>query len=167
MMRVLHLEDEPDFSALVAAIMEKEGMDAELFAVTDFKNFQAALEESPYDLIIADYMLPTCNGLQALEVVREKYPRIPVILLSGAIGEQAAIEILRAGATDYVLKNRLDRLVPAMRRAIEESQERSQRERAESEARQSEAQYRVIFEGSPVPMWVADLQSGTMLEVGG
>jgi PAS domain S-box-containing protein len=164
-LRILHLEDEPDFSALVTAIIEREGLDAEVNLVTDLAAFKTALEEGNFDVIIADYMLPSCSGTQALGLAREKYPRIPFLLLSGAIGEHAAIEILRSGATDYVLKNRLDRLVPALRRAVEESSERTQRIEAQSAARQSEAQYQLIFDGSPVPMWVSDLDTRAFLEV--
>jgi PAS domain S-box-containing protein len=164
-LRILHLEDEPDFSALVTAIIEREGLDAEVNLVTDLTGFQAALEEGNFDVIIADYMLPSCSGIQALGLAREKYPRIPFLLLSGAIGEHAAIEILRSGATDYVLKNRLDRLVPALRRAVEEAKERTQRIEAQSAARQSEAQYQLIFDGSPVPVWVSDLDTRAFLEV--
>lgn len=164
-LRVLHLEDEPDFSALVTAIMEREGFDAEVNLVTDMTGFQAALGEGKFDIILADYILPSCTGTQALQMAREKYPRVPFLLLSGAIGEHAAIEILRGGATDYVLKNRLDRLVPAMRRAVDEADERVQRLQAESAARQSEAQYQLIFDGSPVPMWVIDPETRAFLEV--
>src|SRR5262249_35804902 len=149
-LRVLHLEDEPDFSALVTAIMEREGLDAEVNLVTDLTGFQVALEEGDFDLVLADYILPSCTGTQALQLARAKYPRVPFLLLSGAIGEHAAIEILRAGATDYVLKNRLDRLVPALRRAVDEADQRAQCIQAQSAARQSEAQYQLIFDGSPV-----------------
>src|SRR5690348_12201111 len=107
-LRVLHLEDEPDFAALVSAILEKEALDAKIHAVTDFSSFITALDTMSFDIVLGDFMLPSCNGAQALEVVRQKRPEIPFILLSGAIGEHAAIEILRGGATDYVLKSRME-----------------------------------------------------------
>jgi PAS domain S-box-containing protein len=164
-LRVLHLEDEPDFSTLVSVLMEREGLQAETVLATDFKSFTDALETKNFDIIIADYMLPSCNGLQALQVARERCPEIPFLLLSGAIGEHAAIEFLRGGATDYVLKSGLERLVPAIRRAVQESQERHQRIQAEAEVRQGKNQYQLIFDGSPVPMWVSDLKTGALLEV--
>ena len=164
-LRVLHLEDEPDFSTLVSVLLEREGLPAETVLATDFKSFTDALEKGSFDIIIADYMLPSCNGLQALQVAREKCPQIPFLLLSGAIGEHAAIEFLRGGATDYVLKSGLERLVPAIRRAVQESQERQQRIQAEAEVRAGKNQYQLIFDGSPVPMWVSDLKTGAFLEV--
>src|ERR1044071_7025839 len=135
-LRVLHLEDEPDFATLVSAILEKEGLGAQIHAVSDFSSFKTALEEDSFDIILGDYMLPTCNGAQALEVARMRRPEIPFILLSGAIGEHAAIEILRGGATDYILKSRLECLVPAMRRAVQEAEEHTQLLRAEAEVRE-------------------------------
>jgi two-component system cell cycle sensor histidine kinase/response regulator CckA len=164
-LRILHLEDEPDFSALVAALMEREGLEAQLLLVSDFKSFTEALEQGGYDAIIADYMLPTCNGLQALEAARQQCPDVPFVVLSGAIGEHAAIDFLHCGATDYVLKSGLERLVPSIRRAVQEAEERRQRKLAEAEAREGERQYRLIFDGNPVPMWVSDLKSGAFLEV--
>ncbi len=164
-LRILHLEDEPDFSTLVSAILEKEGLDAEIFLATDWTSFCAALDKDSFDLILGDYMLPTCNGIQALQQARQKRPNVPFLLLSGAIGEQAAIEFLRSGATDYVLKNRLDRLVPAIRQAIEAAHERPQDVAVESVPRPSETQYQMIFDRSPVPMWVSDPRTGAFLEV--
>jgi PAS domain-containing protein len=133
--------------------------------VTNFTSYRTALDNDSFDLILADYSLPTCNGIQALQVARKKCPEVPFVLLSGAIGEHAAIDILRSGATDYVLKSGLERLVPAIQRAVQEASERNQRRHAESDARQSERQYRLIFDGSPVPMWVTHLATGAFLEV--
>ena len=164
-LRILHLEDEPDFSTLVSALIEREGLNAEVVLIPDFASFTSSLEQEPFDIVIADYMLPTCNGLQALQWAKEHCPQLPFILLSGAIGEHAAIDFLRGGATDYVLKSGLERLVPAIRRAIEESQERSQLKVAEAEAREGERQYRLIFEQNPVPMWISDLKTGAFVEV--
>ncbi len=164
-LRILHLEDQPDFSALVSALLDKEGLDAKLELVTDFTSFTTALENDSFDLILADYSLPTCNGMQALQAARQRCPEVPFLLLSGAIGEHGAVDILQSGATDYVLKSGLERLVPAIRRAVQESRGRSLLKQAEAEARVSERQYHLIFNGSPVPMWVSDLQTGTFLEV--
>src|SRR5262245_22531488 len=164
-LRILHLEDMPDFSVLVSAILEKEEVPADKVLVTDFAEYTTALDQGPYDLILADYILPSGNGLQALHLAREKCPEVPFVLLSGAIGEHAAIDILRSGATDYVLKSGLERLVPAIRRAVQETSERTQRRHAESEAQTSERHYSMIFHGSPVPMWLSDLKTGAFLEV--
>jgi PAS domain S-box-containing protein len=164
-LRILHLDDEPDFSSLVSSLLEKERLDADIVLVTDLEGFAKALDEGSFDVILADYTLPSCNGLQALEITLQKCPEVPFLLLSGAIGEHAAIDSLRADATDYVMKSYLDRLAPAIRRAVHEAQERSQLRHAEADAREGEMKFRVIFETSPVCMWVSNLQTGAFLDV--
>src|SRR5260370_42429623 len=104
-LRILHLEDDPDYSQFVREILEKEGFDVELILVDTISAFLAALEKGAYDIVLADYSLPTCTGLDALQTAREKCPDIPFLLVSGTIGEPAGIEILRLGATDYVFKH--------------------------------------------------------------
>ena len=116
-------------------------------------------------MILADYRLPNFTGIEALKLVREKLPHTPFILLSGTIGELAAIESLKAGATDYVLKQNRERLPSSIVRAVAEAAERARRELAEAELRQSEKQYRLLFQGNPHPMWVFDLEKLTILEV--
>jgi two-component system, cell cycle sensor histidine kinase and response regulator CckA len=147
-LRILHLEDDPDFSALVATMLEREGVSAELVVAGNHAEFATALQQDGFDLILADYLLPTGNGIQALEMARQKRPDLPFLLISGTIGEQAAIESLRSGATDYVLKNRIERLVPAIRRAVQESDERAQRRRVETELVRREKYFRALTEYS-------------------
>ncbi len=147
-LRILHLEDDPDFIALVSAMLEKEGIPAEFVSVSDYEGFSAALEQKSFDLILADYLLPSCNGIQALQAARAKCPDVPFLLISGTIGEQAAIESLRCGATDYVLKERLERLEPAVRRAVQEARERNQRKRVETELVRREKYFRTLTENS-------------------
>src|SRR5208282_271064 len=136
--RALHLEDDPDYCNLVKGMLEKDGLRVDLVLVDNLADFSAALAKDRFDLILADYLLPTCTGLQALQTAQQKCPDTPFLLLSGAIGEQAAIETLKCGATDYVLKNWPERLVPAVRRALQQAEERVQRKRAESERKQAE-----------------------------
>jgi PAS domain S-box-containing protein len=171
-LRILHLEDEPDYSALVKALFQKEGLEAEVFAASTREEFEAALERGSYDMILADYRLPDYDGLEALALVKKKCPETPFLILSGTIGEQAAIESLKSGATDYVLKLWPERLVAAVKRAAQESAERTERRIAETQLvrreealRQSEHQYQLIFEGSPTPMWVFDQETLRFLEV--
>ena len=111
-LRILHLEDDPDYSELVREMLEQDGLSVELVLVGNYADFVRNLENAAFDLILADYWLPDCTGIQALQAARQKSPDTPVLLLSGALGEQAAIESLKCGATDYVLKTRLSRLVP-------------------------------------------------------
>ena len=164
-LRILHLEDNPADSQLVRDQLAHEGIVAEITLVERREAFVEALSKGKWDLILADYRLPNFTGLDALKLVREKLPTTPFILLSGTIGELAAIESLKAGATDYVLKQNRERLPSSIRRAEAEADERERRELAESDLRQSEKQYRLLFQGNPHPMWVFDLEILTILEV--
>jgi PAS domain S-box-containing protein len=147
-LRILHLEDDPDFVSLVSDMLKGEGLPSEMTSTQNFQDFVTALRDNSYDIILADYSLPTCNGLQALNAAREIDPNTPFVLISGTIGEQAAIECLRCGATDYVLKNKLERLVPAVRRAVREAEERTHRKRAETELVRREKYFRTLTEHS-------------------
>ena len=147
-LRILHLEDNPDFVSLVSDMLKGEGLAAEMTSTENFQEFISVLRAKSFDIILADYSLPTCNGLQALHAVREKDPDMPFVLISGTIGEQAAIECLRCGATDYVLKNKLERLAPTVRRAVQEAKERVHRKRAETELIRREKYFRTLTEHS-------------------
>jgi PAS domain S-box-containing protein len=147
-LRILHLEDDPDFVSLVSDMLKEEGLSAQMTSTQNFQDFISALRGNVYDLILADYSLPTCNGLQALHAVREKDQHTPFVLISGTIGEHAAIECLRCGATDYVLKNKLERLAPTVRRAVQEAEERAHRKRAETELIRREKYFRTLTEHS-------------------
>jgi len=136
----LHLEDDPNDLELVRATLESEGLMCDVEAASSREEFNAALERGGFDLILSDFTLPDFDGLSALRMSRAKAPEIPFILVSGTMGEEAAIESLQSGATDYVLKHRLSRLVPAVRRTLRESEERGKRRQAE-EALQREQQF--------------------------
>ena len=164
-LRILHLEDNPEDSRLVNDQLAHEGIAANITLATGREEFAVSLTKEKWDLVLADFRLPDFNGIEALRMVREKYPAIPFILLSGTIGELAAIESLKAGATDYVLKQNRERLPSSILRAVAEAAERLRRELAESDLRQSERQYRLLFQGNPHPMWVFDLESLAIVEV--
>jgi signal transduction histidine kinase len=104
--------------------------------------FLNALREGGYDLILADYSIPGFDGMTALGLAREEAPEIPFLFVSATIGEELAIDAMHQGATDYVLKQRLGRLVPSVRRAIRERDERRERKKAEDALVQSEKQFR-------------------------
>jgi hypothetical protein len=116
--------------------------------VDNLEDFVAALNSSRFDIILADYLLPTCTGLQALEKALSTAHDTPFVLLSGMLGEDAAIASLTNGATDYVLKQRVERLVPAVRRALQEAKERARRKAAEQELKRREEYYRKLTEHS-------------------
>lgn len=131
--RIVHLEDSPLDCELVAAALEREDVPVDLICVSKQAEFERALRERPPELILSDFALPAYDGLSALSHAREAAPYAPFIFVSGAIGEERAIEALRRGATDYVLKTRLDRLGPAVRRAIGEAEDKQARRVAEEE----------------------------------
>lgn len=106
-LRILHLEDTPHDRALVQAIFEAEGIACVIQCVETRSEFLAALEEGAFDLILADHTLPTFDGLSALSMTRAKRPDLPFLFVTGSMGEELAIETMKNGATDYVLKNRM------------------------------------------------------------
>lgn len=122
--RIVLVEDDADDAELVRARFVEAGFRFELERVESSPTFRAALTRGDVDLVIADYSLPRFDGVAVLELVRELRPDIPVVLVSGVIGEDLGIETLKLGATDYVLKQRFDRLVPVVLRALRESQAR-------------------------------------------
>src|ERR1035437_603955 len=132
-LHILHLEDDPNDAALIQSTLEAGGIICATTCVQCHDDFVAALEHGGIDLILSDFSLPAFDGLSALEIVRTKWPAIPLILVSGTLGEERAIDSLKSGATDYVLKERLARLVPAVHRAMQEVEERTERRRLEEE----------------------------------
>ncbi|OUM03937.1 PAS domain-containing protein [Variovorax sp. JS1663] len=138
-LRALHLEDDPHDAEIIQAVLEEAGLVLDIQRVDTRDGFCAGLAEGGFDLVLADFSLPTFDGLSALELAREHAPELPFIFVSGALGEEVAIEALKNGATDYVLKARLSRLASAVRRALRERQERVQRRHAEERLRRSEA----------------------------
>ena len=131
--RILHLEDNVHDADLVEATLAAGGLAATIVRVETRAAFGAALEAGPWDVILADYNLPGFDGLSAQRLAAERQPDVPFIFLSGSIGEELAVDRLKAGATDYVLKDRMARLPSAVRRALAEAAERGERRRAERE----------------------------------
>ncbi|HET9300519.1 MAG TPA: PAS domain S-box protein, partial [Candidatus Polarisedimenticolaceae bacterium] len=132
-LRILHLEDDPDDATLIHRRLEAEGLSVAVRHVQDLESFRSALAGNDFDLVLSDFRLGSATGLDALEVRRQLRPDVPFIFVSGALGEERAVETLRNGATDYVLKDRQARLGQAVRRALREVAERKQRDRAEAE----------------------------------
>jgi signal transduction histidine kinase len=137
-LRVVHLEDDPNDRELVAETLRAEYPDCAIVAVQTREAFELALAEPP-DVILADYALPGFDGLQAQQIARVTCPDVPFVYVSGSIGEEEAVERLKNGATDYVLKDHLDKLTTAFRRALGEAENRRQRGEAEAALRQLNA----------------------------
>jgi diguanylate cyclase (GGDEF)-like protein len=134
---VLNLEDDPNDSELLQAKLAKEKIECDVVRLETKEEFVAALKRGGFDLILADYSLPSFDGLSALDIARKECPEVPFIFVSGAIGEEFAIETLKRGATDYVLKDRLSRLPTAIERALKEAEERIKLRRAEEALKRS------------------------------
>ena len=158
-LRVLHLEDNRNYSALVKSKLAAEGFEPDVICVETEADFEAALSNGNYDLVIADYHLPAYDGIAALKVARKKLPIVPILLVSGTVGEEAAVESLKAGATDYVLKHWPERLIPAVRRALREADERKHRLAAESALTRREKHFQTLSENSLDVVTILDQQA--------
>src|ERR1700733_7149090 len=138
-LRILSIEDDPKDAELIRDLLETEGIACEVTRVDTQAALLASLEQAGIDLILADYTLPSFDGISALKFAMKSCPDVPFIFVSGTLGEEVAIDALKIGATDYVLKTRLSRLVPSVLRALREATQRAERKRAEESLRQSEA----------------------------
>jgi diguanylate cyclase (GGDEF)-like protein len=140
--RILHLEDDGADRELVALMLREAGLDCKITAVDNRTEFARALEHEVWDIILSDFALPVFDGLQALEIAVRMCPNTPFIFVTGTMGEDIAVESLKSGATDYVLKQNISRLESAIRRALAERAERLRRQQAEEKLAESEAQLR-------------------------
>jgi two-component system cell cycle sensor histidine kinase/response regulator CckA len=137
LLRILHLEDDPNDTELLSMILADEKIPCEIHRVETRKDFEGSLEKQRWNLVISDFSLPSFDGLKALALIREKFGEMPFILFSGTIGEETAVECLKRGATDYVLKQRPARLVAAVRAIFTAADERERRKKSEEELKRS------------------------------
>src|ERR1700736_4047067 len=148
-LRILYLEDEPKDAELVQETLAIDGISCQITRVETEADFVASLEQGGFDLILADYTLPSFDGLSALKIAQRDWPHLPLIFVSGTLGEEVAIEALKIGATDYVFKTRLSRIVPSVQRALREARERVELQRSEAAIRASEKSLRLIVDRIP------------------
>ncbi len=141
-LRLLHLEDDPVDAELITTTLMEGNIPCQSQLVDTCQAFVTALKEGRMDLILADYSIPGFDGMTALILARQHCPDVPFLFVSATIGEELAIDAMHQGATDYVLKQRLGRLVPSVQRALRELNDRVERKRAEEALRQSEKQFR-------------------------
>ncbi|MEI6900452.1 MAG: PAS domain S-box protein, partial [Bacteroidota bacterium] len=153
---ILHLEDMEADSLLVRVTLEKEFPSFVYHFVDDQEGFQEALNTQTFDVILSDYEIPGYSGEDALQYARNYYPSIPFIFVTGKMGEDTAIESLTHGATDYVLKSRLERLVPAIQRALHESALIKERENAIAAFIESEKMLTTISRQAPYLISITD-----------
>jgi diguanylate cyclase (GGDEF)-like protein/PAS domain S-box-containing protein len=145
-LRILLLEDNSADAELNERVLRKAGLEFISNCVDSEPAFKQALDDFKPDIVLADYNLPSYNGRAALEYIQHNYPDLPVIMVTGAIGEEIAAELLRAGARDYILKDRLARLPAAIQRVIEAQKEIKAHRESERKLREAENKYRMLFE---------------------
>lgn len=145
-MRLLHLEDSASDAELIAVLIRREWPNCEISHVVSATDYREALDQGGFDVILSDYSLPGFDGLSALALARSRYPQTPFVFLSGTIGEERAVEALKRGATDYVLKDRPTRLIPAIRQAFAMLEEAQRHRRTEAALRENEERFRQITE---------------------
>jgi PAS domain S-box-containing protein len=137
-LRILLLEDDPTDAVLIQELLEANNVACEVTRAETRAEYLTGLEDSAINLILADYKLPSFDGLSALKLAQNKRPGLPFIFVSGTLGEEVAIEALKIGATDYVLKTRLSRLGLAVKRALREATDRAEHRGVEEALRRSE-----------------------------
>src|SRR5690348_11670165 len=147
-LRALHLEDNAVDSELIESMLVSEGIPCRIQRVATRMSFVQALEREHVDVILSDVSLPTFNGMEALAIARKTCPQIPFIFVTGTVGEETAIETLKSGAKDYVLKQRLSRLVPSVKRALREAEKRNKQRRAQDILHEREHVFRLIMENT-------------------
>ena len=159
--RVLIVEDSEDDVLLLVWELKRGGYNLYYEAVDTRAGMEAALRSGPWDIVISDYSMPDFGGLEALATLRAHALDIPFVIVSGNIGEDVAVEAMKAGAHDYVMKRNLSRLIPALDRELREADVRRARVRAERELRENEARFRAIASNIPGTVYQFVLRNGS------
>jgi len=158
--RILIAEDSEADARLIVRELHNGGLAYAAKGVKTRKDFLKSFEEFVPDIILCDYTMHAFGAPEALQIVKERFPEIPFIVVSGTIGEEIAVEMMKCGAVDYVMKDKLFRLVPAVRRALKEARMRADRNRIETElSRMKEAQIRALMEALPSKVFLKDRNS--------
>jgi PAS domain S-box-containing protein len=165
--RILHLEDVDDDAELVHDTLATLGLPVAVRRVDNRMDYEAALDSQAFDVILADHSLPDFDGTLALRLAAQRCPEVPFLFVSGSIGEEVAVELLKAGSTDYVFKEHLARLGPALQRALNEAEQRRARRRAEEALRDSHRLVQRILEATPNFIYVYDLPHRRILYAAG
>jgi two-component system, cell cycle sensor histidine kinase and response regulator CckA len=164
LLRVLIIENSRSDAELILQELRKAGFKFRADLVETPEEFSERLHAQNYDVVLSDYLLPQWTGMDALSQLQQMGKDIPFLLVTGALGEEAAVECVKQGVTEYVLKDRLGRLPVAVRRALEEKA-RPEARRAEQAQQESEVSFRLLFANNPLPMWVFDLETLKFLQV--
>jgi diguanylate cyclase (GGDEF)-like protein/PAS domain S-box-containing protein len=153
-LRILYLEDDGADVELCLKTLTKENLDFHCDPVSTIEQFLERLSEQTYDVVLADYQLMGCTGMDALALLRKKSINIPFILVSGALGEDKAVECVRNGVDDFILKDRVAHLPFSIRRVLDEKSVRARQQRVECALRESEERFRALAEGSPSAIFI-------------
>ncbi len=160
-LHVLYLEDNPNDCELVAYALESEGLNCELTCVATEAAFKAAIASRPFDIILSDFTIPGFSGTTALKLAQAATPETPFVFVSGTIGEERAVESVKGGASDYILKNNLTRLGSVIRRVLRESKNRRERQRVEEQLRL----FRSLIDRTNDAIEIIDPETGRYLDV--
>jgi PAS domain S-box-containing protein len=164
-LRVLIVEDSVDDTALLLRALRRGGYEVVSERVETAEDMNAALEHAEWDIILSDYTMPRFNAPHALDVLKNRRLDIPFILVSGTIGEETAVNAMKAGAHDFLIKGNLARLIPALERELREAHSRRERRQADAALRQSEERFRQIAETIDEVFWIADSNITRMLYI--
>jgi PAS domain S-box-containing protein/putative nucleotidyltransferase with HDIG domain len=163
-LRILIIEDVPSDAELLEFQLRKEGMEFISERVETEENFLKMLREFKPDLILSDYSLPHFDGMTALRLTQELAPTTPFILVTGSMNEETAVECMKAGAADYIIKDHIIRIVPSIKAAFEKIRVAGEKEKARKDLKESEGRYRSLFERVPVGLY-RTTSEGQVLDV--
>jgi|SRR5690554_692986 len=153
-LKILHIEDNHFDAELIRENILSRWKDCEIKIISDRESLRKEVENLNYDLVLCDYRIPGFNtGFEVLEIIREKNKEIPLLFISGTIGEELAVELLKKGATDYILKDKLVKLIPAIERALAEYKTLKDKLAAQKALEASEKRYKDLFLNSPVGIY--------------
>ncbi len=161
--RILHLEDSRTDAQLISDLLDADDLHCQIVHAVDRRGFETALSGGSFDIILCDNNLPDYSAFSAIEATNRISPLTPLLIISGSIGEDEAVRGLQMGAKDYLLKGRLERLGSAVRRALQEAEERRRRKRAEDELRENEERMRLALAATNDAIWDLDLAHDTMV----
>src|ERR1700683_1253882 len=156
-LHVLILEDNPRDVELCTQELNKAGLELMVDAVDTEEGFAAKLQSRVYDLILADNSIPNWTGVEAFHILKQSRKNIPFIFVTGTMGEEAAVDLIKEGVADYILKDRLVRLPSAVQRALQEKTTREERERAIQGLRDSEQQVRLLLDSTAEAIYGIDI----------
>jgi len=164
-LRVLHLEDLSADAEMVERVLRKAQFRFESKLVLDKPDFIKALQEFTPDIILSDHSLPAFNSLEALRITRELGVQAPFILVTATVSEEYAVNMIKEGASDYILKDRLERLPNAVQNALDRYSVEIERKLADEALRASEQKYKLLFERNPMPMWMVSQRHLGIIDV--